>query len=103
MKTLDTALLNLITSKICNFEKLDNIEFLKEDSSEDYQCFKMSYFTSPSGVHVCRVEVNFKKEKFSIGVEGDSFLGTFKFSGANIDEKSVEACTCETEEFSLFC
>ncbi|WP_274474460.1 hypothetical protein [Mangrovimonas aestuarii] len=103
MKTLDSGLLNVITSKICNFKKLDNIQFLEQESNEDYKCFKLSYYTEFEGFHVCRVEIDLKKEKLSIGLDGDSFLGTFKFSNSNLSSDSFEACTCETQEPSLFC
>lgn len=104
MKTLQPGLLNFITSKICNFKNLDTVQFLEDDSTAMYQCYKLSYYTEPNGFHSCRVEVNFEKNKFSIGKEGDSFFGTFKFSSADFNTKSIKSCCSTTnEEFNLFC
>lgn len=103
MKTLQPKLLNYITSKICNFKSLDNIQFLEDESDENYQCYKLAYYTNPSGFHVCRVEIDLNKEKFSIGVDGDSFLGTFRFSLSVIKVENTQNCVCNKDEFSLFC
>ncbi|MGJ5641345.1 hypothetical protein [Formosa sp. S-31] len=104
MKSLQTGLLNYITSKICNFKSLDTITFLEDESTPQYQCYKLSYYSEPSGFHVCRLEVNFDKNKFSIGKEGDSFFGTFKFSPADFNTKTAKTCCATTnEDFGLFC
>lgn len=62
------------------FKSLDTVQFLEDDSNEHYQCFKLSFFSKLDQYQMFRLEINYKKDKFSLGQWGDSFLETFKIS-----------------------
>lgn len=102
MKTINTDLLRFITSKICNFKHLVAVQHIEEDSHDSYQCFKLTFKTSANDEYSCMVEINYEKNKFSLGKVGDSFFGTFKFSEDDLKTQN-SSCSCDTDQFEVFC